>query len=135
MAAIKLKKLADKVRRGQRGRVEAGFSAGGRVYGYKVVLALDADGEVTRGLREIDPTEAASRPQPATVCNCAEWARSVSHARAALPQHHATLFSCLAVASGAQHRLFRDTRIINSLRVADRKAPERDGKSHHDQTL
>lgn len=52
MAAIKLKKLADKVRRGQRGRVEAGFSAGGRVYGYKVVLALDADGGDARTARD-----------------------------------------------------------------------------------
>ena len=59
MNAIELKKLADKTRRGLRGRVEAGFSAGGRAYGYKVVRELDAGGELKRGLRTIDPAEAA----------------------------------------------------------------------------
>jgi site-specific DNA recombinase len=59
MNAIELRKLADKTRRGLRGRVEAGFSAGGLSYGYKVVRELDASGELKRGLRTIDPAEAA----------------------------------------------------------------------------
>ncbi|WP_309574430.1 recombinase family protein [Rhizobium rhizogenes] len=39
MNALLLKDLADKTRRGQRGRVEAGKSGGGNAYGYNVVGA------------------------------------------------------------------------------------------------
>ncbi|MET4898941.1 IS481 family transposase [Sphingomonadaceae bacterium jetA1] len=42
MNALFLKELADKTRRGQRGRVEAGKSGGGNAYGYDVVRKLDA---------------------------------------------------------------------------------------------
>ncbi len=47
--------LADKTRRGLRGRIEAGASAGGLTYGYDVVPA--AEGE-NRGGRAIDEAEA-----------------------------------------------------------------------------
>src|SRR5210317_1599137 len=40
MNALFLKDLAEKTRRGQRGRVEAGCSAGGNSYGYRVVRRL-----------------------------------------------------------------------------------------------
>jgi site-specific DNA recombinase len=56
MNALYLHELAQKTRRGLRGRVEAGRSGGGLSYGYRVVRAL-VEGE--RGEREIDPTEAA----------------------------------------------------------------------------
>ena len=59
MNALFLKDLADKTRRGLRGRVEAGQSAGGRAFGYTVVRALDACGEPVRGKRAINASEAA----------------------------------------------------------------------------
>ena len=59
MNALFLKDLADKTRRGLRGRVEAGKSAGGLCYGYKAVHQLDERGERIRGERRIDPDEAA----------------------------------------------------------------------------
>ena len=58
MNALFLKDLADKTRRGQRGRVEMGRSGGGKCYGYDVVRRIDAAGEPERGERSIDPVEA-----------------------------------------------------------------------------
>ena len=58
MNALFLRDLAAKVRRGARGRIEAGRSAGGLAYGYKVVRELDPKGEPVRGLRRIDEAEA-----------------------------------------------------------------------------
>jgi DNA invertase Pin-like site-specific DNA recombinase len=58
MNALFLKDLADKTRRGLRGRVEAGKSGGGNAYGYDVVRRRDADGEPVRGGRTINPAEA-----------------------------------------------------------------------------
>ncbi|MEQ1713185.1 MAG: recombinase family protein, partial [Hyphomicrobium sp.] len=51
MGAIFLKQLADKTRRGLRGRVEAGRSGGGNSYGYDVVYKTGSDGEPEHGLR------------------------------------------------------------------------------------
>jgi DNA invertase Pin-like site-specific DNA recombinase len=59
MNALFLKDLADKTRRGLRGRVAAGRSAGGLCYGYDVVRQLDANGEPQRGGRSINEPEAA----------------------------------------------------------------------------
>jgi site-specific DNA recombinase len=59
MNALFLKDLAAKTRRGLRGRVEAGKSAGGNSYGYRVVRQVGPDGGVTTGDREIKPAEAA----------------------------------------------------------------------------
>ena len=59
MNALFLRDLADKTRRGLRGRVAAGKSAGGLSFGYKVVRSADARGEPIRGDRSIDPAEAA----------------------------------------------------------------------------
>jgi site-specific DNA recombinase len=59
MNALFLKDLADKTRRGQRGRVEAGKSGGGNSYGYDVVKKLDANGEPIRGDRTINENQAA----------------------------------------------------------------------------
>ncbi|MCR9177831.1 MAG: recombinase family protein, partial [Alphaproteobacteria bacterium] len=58
MNALFLKDLADKTRRGLRGRVEDGCSGGGNSYGYDVVKALDAQGEPDRGQRTINPEQA-----------------------------------------------------------------------------
>ncbi|WP_144865299.1 recombinase family protein [Mesorhizobium sp. J18] len=58
MNALFLKDLADKTRRGLRGRVEKGKSGGGNAYGYRVVKQYDAHGEPIRGDREIVPEEA-----------------------------------------------------------------------------
>jgi len=55
MGALFLKDLADKTRRGLRGRVEKGRSGGGLCYGYDVVRTADPD---DRGEREINPAEA-----------------------------------------------------------------------------
>jgi site-specific DNA recombinase len=57
MNALFLKDLADKTRRGLRGRVELGKSGGGLCYGYKVTRATH-DGAATTGNREIVPAEA-----------------------------------------------------------------------------
>src|SRR5271156_6256573 len=54
MGALYLKDLADKTRRGLRGRVEAGKSGGGNSYGYDVVRRLDAEGLPVRGERKIN---------------------------------------------------------------------------------
>ena len=57
MNALFLKDLADKTRRGLRGRVELGKSGGGICYGYKVTRATP-DGAAVTGDREIVPAEA-----------------------------------------------------------------------------
>jgi len=57
MNALFLKDLADKTRRGLRGRVEAGKSGGGLCYGYRVIRSLQ-DGTLATGEREIHAEEA-----------------------------------------------------------------------------
>ena len=59
MNALFLKDLALKIRRGQRGRVEAGRIPGGSSYGYRIIRQLRADGSVSTAEREIDPSQAA----------------------------------------------------------------------------
>jgi len=54
MNALYLKDLADKVRRGQRGRIALGRFAGGLPYGYDVVREIGPDGEYERGKRKIN---------------------------------------------------------------------------------
>ncbi|MBW9091979.1 recombinase family protein [Rhizobium wenxiniae] len=58
MNALFLKDLADKTRRGQRGRVQAGKSGGGNAYGYDVVKKLGSNGEPIRGDRTINEAQA-----------------------------------------------------------------------------
>ena len=58
MNSLQLKDLAEKVRRGLRGRVEAGKSGGGNSFGYDVVRRFNAAGEPIRGERLINQTEA-----------------------------------------------------------------------------
>jgi len=58
MNALFLKDLAQKTHRGQRGRVEKGFSAGPVGYGYRTVRRLSAEGEPVRGECRIEPAEA-----------------------------------------------------------------------------
>ena len=57
MNALQLKDLADKTRRGLRGRVENGKSGGGKSYGYDVVNELK-DGALVRGERRINEFQA-----------------------------------------------------------------------------
>ena len=59
MGALYLKDLADKTRRGLRGRIEAGKSGGGNSYGYDVVKQFNAKGEPVRGERRINSQKAA----------------------------------------------------------------------------
>ena len=59
MNAIFLKDLADKVRRGLRGRVALGKAGGGNSYGYDVVKQFASDGEPVRGDRKINEAEAS----------------------------------------------------------------------------
>jgi DNA invertase Pin-like site-specific DNA recombinase len=60
MNAMFLTELANKTRRGLEGRVRAGRGTGTVPYGYRRVTGiLRPDGEVERGLRELDPGEAA----------------------------------------------------------------------------
>jgi site-specific DNA recombinase len=58
MNAMFLKELADKTRRGLRGRIENGKAGGGLCYGYRVVRRFE-NGVVTTGEREINQDEAA----------------------------------------------------------------------------
>lgn len=58
MNALYIKDLGEKTKRGQRGCIEAGRSAGGRCYGYKALKQLDEEGQPIRGLLEIHPIEA-----------------------------------------------------------------------------
>ena len=59
MNALFLKDLADKTRRGLRGRVEMGKSGGGNAYGYDVVKKFSSEGEPIRGDRTINEYEAS----------------------------------------------------------------------------
>ncbi len=59
MNALFLKDLAEKTRRGQRGRVEAGRIPGSNSYGYQMIRRIAEDGNLIRGEREIHPGEAA----------------------------------------------------------------------------
>lgn len=59
MNQMALRDMAAKVRRGQRGQVERGHSAGGISYGYRVVRRFGTDGLPISGLREIDQDQAA----------------------------------------------------------------------------
>jgi site-specific DNA recombinase len=59
MGALYLKDLADKTRRGLRGRIEAGKSGGGNSYGYDVVRGLGTDGLPLTGERRINARAAA----------------------------------------------------------------------------
>jgi site-specific DNA recombinase len=59
MNALFLKDLRQKVRRGLEGRVRKGKSGGGLSYGYQVVRELDVRGELVRGGRRIDESQAA----------------------------------------------------------------------------
>ena len=59
MGALYLKDLADKTRRGLRGRIEEGKSGGGNSYGYRVIRKFEPDGTPICGDREIEPVEAS----------------------------------------------------------------------------
>jgi len=59
MNALYLQDLADKTRRGLRGRIEAGKSGGGLCYGYDVIKRFGQNGEPIRGDRRINEAEAA----------------------------------------------------------------------------
>lgn len=59
MNAMFLQDLADKTRRGLRGRIENGKSGGGLTYGYDVVRETDAKGEFITGERTINTEQAA----------------------------------------------------------------------------
>ncbi len=59
MGALYLKDLADKTRRGLRGRVENGKSGGGNSFGYDVLTTFNAVGEPERGNRTINDVQAA----------------------------------------------------------------------------
>ena len=59
MNALFLKDLANKTRRGLKGRALAGKSGGGLTYGYRAVHQIASNGELIRGDRVIEPAEAA----------------------------------------------------------------------------
>lgn len=57
MNAIWMKDLADKTRRGQKGAINAGRQIGRPAYGYRLANRID-EGQIVRGIREIDPETA-----------------------------------------------------------------------------
>ncbi len=58
MNALFLKDMAEKIRRGQKGRVLAQRSPGGLAYGYDVIRRFGVDGMPDNGLRSINAAEA-----------------------------------------------------------------------------
>ncbi len=58
MGALYLKDLADKTRRGLRGRIELGKAGGGNSYGYDVIKRLAENGEPIHGDRSVNEAEA-----------------------------------------------------------------------------
>jgi len=88
ISAVMLEQLAEKTKRGQIGRVEAGRIPGGISYGYRAVRTFGADGEPERGLREIDEEQAAIVRRIFT-----EYAEGTS------PRHIATRLNADAVPS------------------------------------
>lgn len=58
MNAMFLKDLADKTRRGLRGKIEKGKSGGGLAYGYKVVRQFTPQGEAIKGDCKVDEKQA-----------------------------------------------------------------------------
>jgi hypothetical protein len=59
MSALYLRDLAEKTRRGLRGRIEAGKSGGGLCYGYTVDRRMGTGGQPVTGERTINEAEAA----------------------------------------------------------------------------
>lgn len=59
MSALYLKQLAEKTRRGLRGRVEQGRSGGGKSYGYDIVSNSNASDADQTGERRVNEAEAA----------------------------------------------------------------------------
>lgn len=78
MSALFLKDLADKTRRGQRGRVEAGKSGGGNSYGYDVVRSLAGNGEAIRSDRAINEVEAEVVPRIFRACAAGQSAKIIA---------------------------------------------------------
>jgi hypothetical protein len=79
MNALFLKDLAQKTRRGLRGRVEAGRSGGGNSYGYDVVKRIGDDGEPVRGERRANPDEAEVVRQIFASYAAGRSARQIAH--------------------------------------------------------
>src|SRR3546814_13025635 len=63
MNALFLKDLADKTRRGLRGRVEKGKSGSGLCFGYDVANRVDGTGALTHGERPTNEGEAVLVPR------------------------------------------------------------------------
>ena len=80
MGALYLKDLADKTRRGLRGRVEAGKSGGGNSYGYDVVVKFTAAGAPERGDRRINEKEAAIVRHIFTAYAAGQSPKAIAHA-------------------------------------------------------
>ena len=59
MDATFRKELGAKIKRGQRGTVAQGRSPAGKAYGYSMANRIDANGRAVRGLRDVDPDQAA----------------------------------------------------------------------------
>lgn len=57
VSALKIKEVRHRTRRGLAGVVRGGRAAGGRPYGYDIVLSYDAKGDRIPGLRRISETE------------------------------------------------------------------------------
>jgi site-specific DNA recombinase len=79
MNALFLKDLAQKTRRGLRGRVEAGKSGGGNAYGYDVVHELGPDGLPVRGKRRVNQAKAEVVRQIFAAYAAGRSARQVAH--------------------------------------------------------
>ncbi|WP_439397051.1 recombinase family protein [Bradyrhizobium sp. PMVTL-01] len=78
MNALFLKDLADKTRRGLRGRIEDGKSGGGLCFGYDVVKQFAANGEPIRGDRTINEAEAAVVRRIFTDYLCGKSSRTIA---------------------------------------------------------
>jgi site-specific DNA recombinase len=102
MGTLYLKDLADKTRRGQRGRIEAGKSGGGNSYGYDVVKRIGDDGEPLRGERRPRSSNASSATTPGASHRARSPSSSTRKASAAHPARPGARARSTATVSAAR---------------------------------
>ena len=76
---IFLDDLREKTRRGMRGQVSRGLSAGGRAYGYRSEPVRDENGQVVGARRIIDPAEAEVVNRIFSLYNGGESPKTIAH--------------------------------------------------------
>lgn len=79
LAALTLKSISEKTRRGIEGRIIAGTSGGGRAFGYHIVAGTDAVGQPFTGERKVNAAEAEIVIEIYQRFAAGEGPRSIAH--------------------------------------------------------